>query len=156
MRNINMQKSSDLFLFQSQVKAIEISNVHCSLHTSEWSLRRSNIEGSWYISIRLRWSSLVCTNGSPRCHWITQLFDRISILSSSVKFSFVKIVSSKGKRVFFVTNNSLKTQRGFAQWLNEIGYAANPVFWNFLDWKLRWVHFCRSKSFVLLGSLLNI
>jgi hypothetical protein len=37
------------------------------------------------------------------------------------------LVHFKGKRVFFVTNNSLKTQKGFAQWLNEIGYPAKPV-----------------------------
>ena len=47
--------------------------------------------------------------------------------SSSFRSSLVKIVSLQGKRLFFVTNNSLKTQRGFAQWLNEIGYAAKPV-----------------------------
>ncbi|CAF1454632.1 unnamed protein product [Adineta steineri] len=35
-------------------------------------------------------------------------------------------LTTLGKRVLFVTNNSLKTQKGFAQWLNEIGYQAKP------------------------------
>ena len=68
----------------------------------------------------------------------------------------------KGKRVFFVTNNSLKTQRGFAQWLNEIGYEAKPVS-QFRD-RLRILInivfnfdlFDRNKSFVQHGLRLSI
>ncbi|CAF1090070.1 unnamed protein product [Adineta ricciae] len=38
----------------------------------------------------------------------------------------LNLLTQLGKRVLFVTNNSLKTQRGFSQWLNEIGYPAKP------------------------------
>ena len=55
----------------------------------------------------------------------------LNYLTNSVRTSrdncLLAIVSFQGKRVFFVTNNSLKTQHGFAQWLNEIGYPAKPV-----------------------------
>ncbi len=37
----------------------------------------------------------------------------------------------KGKEIFFVTNNSTKTQDDYAKRFNDIGYKAKPVRWNF-------------------------
>jgi 4-nitrophenyl phosphatase len=55
----------------------------------------------------------------------------LNYLTTSVRnylsLCYIFLVQFKGKRVLFVTNNSLKTQRGFSQWLNEIGYPAKSV-----------------------------
>ena len=59
------------------------------------------------------WSSPVVLPGA------IELLNHLTALVTEKDFSSRSIL--QGKRVFFATNNSLKTQRGFAQWLTDIG-----------------------------------